>query len=582
MTVIEPSRLRVPGAPEQVALRPPWDRRRRELAASALVLAVLAGWAIWRTGIWDLATVFGQESRTKVANFLFGTSLRPGALPPRVTQPGLLFEKVMETFFIAVAGTFLATVCSVPLAFLAARNTTPHPVVRLMARGLIAFSRTVPDVIFAFVFVRVYRIGPLPGILAIGFHAIGMIGKLMADAIEQSDPGPREAIAAQGGSWLQQMSTGVFPQVVPSFLGTILFRLDINFRASTVLGLVGAGGVGSLFVLYTGNLRWDLALGVVCATVVAVLLVDQLSNRVRKALLAAEATSGRKRLRTVALDPDRLRPPLDAYRKRLAAFVVASAGLLYASYLVTAVSIRSFFYGLRPQLGAPQSGQPPSVWYVARRLLPFDFDTNTPVFDWWNPFVRKALFDTIATGFAAATIGVALALPLSYFAARNVAPSRAVYQSTRILLVLARAVPELIVAVVLVVAMGLGLVPGVVALALGVVGFGGKLFADAIEDVPSGPRDGVRSVGASRMQDTATGVTPQFVPALVGNGLYILDINIRSSAVLGIVGAGGIGALLSNYLQTQRFEETGGILMVIFVVVFVIERFSDWLRVRLI
>ena len=582
MTVIQPSRLRLPGASEQAALRPPWDRRRTELALSAVVLALLAGWAVWRTGIWDLATVFGQESRTKVANFLFGTSVRPGALPPKVNQPGLLFEKVMETFFIAVAGTFLATVCSVPLAFLAARNTTPHRVFRLLARGLIAFSRTVPDVIFAFVFVRVYRIGPLPGILAIGFHAIGMIGKLMADAIEQSDPGPREAIAAQGGSWLQQMSTGVFPQVVPSFLGTILFRLDINFRASTVLGLVGAGGVGSLFVLYTGNLRWDLALGVVCATVVAVLLVDQVSNRVRKGLLAAEATSGRKPQRVVALDPDRLRPPLDAYRKRLLAFVLVSAGLLYASYLVTAVSIRSFFYGLRPQFGEPEVGQTPSVWYVARRLLPFDFDTNTPVLDWWNPFVRKALFDTIATGFAAATIGVALALPLAYLAARNVAPNRAVYQSTRLLLVLIRAVPELIVAVVLVVAMGLGLVPGVVALVLGVVGFGGKLFADAIEDVPGGPRDGVRSVGASRLQDTATGVTPQFVPAFVGNGLYILDINIRNSAVLGIVGAGGIGALLSNYLQTQRFEETGGILMVIFLVVFVIERFSDWLRVRLI
>jgi phosphonate transport system permease protein len=563
-------------------VNPPWDRRRIELTISALAGLGLAAWAIRRTGIWDLALIFGDDARQNIGRFLFGTPLRPGALPPRFDEPWRILDKVVETFFIAVGATFLATVLSVPLAFLAARNTTPHRLVRLFARGLIVFSRTVPDVIFAFVFVRVYRIGPLPGILAIGFHAIGMIGKLMADAIEQSDPGPRQAIAAQGGSWYQQMSTGVLPQVMPSFLATVLFRLDINFRASTVVGLVGAGGIGQLFGLYSGNLRWDLALGVVLATVVTVLLVDQLSNRARKALLSAESRVGGPARSPFLIDPVKVRPPFDAYRRRLAAFAVVSAGLVYASYLVTGVSIKNFWFGLRPAFGQPEPGTLPSVWYVARRLLPFDFSTNRPVFSWWNPLVRDALFDTIATGFAAAVIGIGLALPVAYLAARNVSPNRGTYQVSRWMLVLFRATPDLIIAVILVVALGLGLIPGVVALVLGVIGFAGKLFADAIEDVPAGPRDGVRSVGATRLQETATGVTPQFVPALVGQGLYILDINIRSSAVLGIVGAGGIGAVLSNYLETQRFEETGGILLVVFLVVFAIERYADWLRARLI
>ena len=113
-------------------------------------------------------------------------------------------------------------------------------------------------------------------------------------------------------------------------------------------------------------------------------------------------------------------------------------------------------------------------------------------------------------------------------------------------------------------------------------GSGGKLFAEGVEEVSEGPREGIFSTGATRTQEAVSAVTPQFMPALVGISLYILDILIRGSAVLGIVGAGGIGALISNFMQGQRFEEVGGILLFLFVVIFTIERISDWIRKRLI
>ena len=601
-----------PGGHREVTVSPPWDRRRIDLTVATAILGTIALWAIWRTEVWDVAAIFG-EGREKMGAFLFGTDIRDGALPPRFDELGEITSQVIETFFMAVAGTALAAAISLPLAFVAARNTTPHPVLRMLARGLIAFSRTVPDIIFAFIFVRVYRIGPLPGILALGFHAIGMVGKLMADAIEESDPGQREAIAAQGGSWLQQMATGVLPQVVPSFLATVLFRLDINFRSSTVLGLVGAGGIGQLFNQYTGNLRWNLAMGVVVAIMVTVLLVELGSTMARKALLGGEsanepgtvakwveAITGRSRVdhldltvleegdrstttgRAVTFDRETLRPPIDAYRAKLAVFTVVGAALVVASYFVTQISLQDFFYGLRPEFGSPPRGELPSVWNIAQRLIPIDFDPFSIRTDWWTPVLRSALFDTIATGFAATALGIPLALPIAYLAARNVAPNRYVFGAARFLLVLIRAVPELVIAIILVVGLGLGLIPGVIALITGVIGFGGKLFADAIEEVDIAPRQGVVATGASRLQEALTGVTPQFMPALVGQGLYLLDIMIRSSTVLGIVGAGGVGALLSNFLQGQRFEEAGGILFAVFVVVFLIERLSDWFRVRLI
>lgn len=597
-------------------ISPPWDRRRIELTVVAVALVAIAVWSIRRTEIWDLTAIFG-DGRRKITDFLFGTTTRPGALPPDFDEFATLADQVVETFFMAIAGTFLAAVISFPLAFLAARNTTPHVLLRLGARGLIAFSRTVPDIIFAFIFVRAYGIGPLPGILALGFHAIGMVGKLMADAIEESDQGAREAVASQGGSWVQQMSTGVLPQVLPSFLSTILFRLDINFRSSTVLGLVGAGGVGQLFQQYTGNLRWSQAMGVVVAIMVTVLIVEALSTAARKTLLGddtptpsrlsrwTEAVLGRSTITRAEMEPaepganadaagagrgssgadqglDTIRPPFDAYRRRLAMFTATTFVLVVASYHVTGISVTDFVVGLRPEFTNPPPGELPSVWNIAIRIIPFDLDPIGLETEWWNPIVRAALFDTVAIGFAAAAIGIPIALPFAYLAARNVAPNGVVYSASRFALVVVRAIPDLIIAVILVVALGLGLIPGVIALITGVVGFGGKLFADAIEDVDRGPRDGVFAVGASRTQEALTGVTPQFMPALVGQGLYILDIMIRSSTVLGIVGAGGIGALLSNFLQSQRFEEVGGILLAIFVVVFGIERLSDWVRHRLI
>ncbi|MEO1065194.1 MAG: ABC transporter permease subunit, partial [Actinomycetota bacterium] len=492
-----------------------------------------------------------------------------------------------------------------------ARNTTPHPILRYLARGIIVFARTIPDLVFAFIFVRVYTIGPLPGILALGFHAIGMIGKLLADAIEETDPGEREAVAAAGGGWYQQMSTGVLPQVVPSYLATVMFRLDINFRSSTVLGIVGAGGIGQLFNLYKGNLRWDLAMGVVVVIMITVLLVEAMSTSVRKAILGAEsanepgrlakwieAVTGRSKVsnadlapaigtapstrdastttgRAVTFDHERLVPPFDAYRQKMAFSALVAAVLIYASYLITQISIRDFFTGIRPQFGDPGPGELPTVWNIGQRLIP----TN---FDWWTPLVRSAMFDTVAVGFAAAAIGIPIALVFAYLAARNVAPNRFVYAGSRLMLVLIRALPDLIIVIMLVAALGLTLIPGVIGLILGAIGFGGKLFAEAIEEVKDGPREGVFATGASRVQEAATGVTPQFMPALVGQGLYIVDIMIRSSTILGIVGAGGIGALISNFMQAGRFEEVGGILLFVFIVVFTIERISDWLRKRLI
>ena len=213
-------------------------------------------------------------------------------LPPDFSDLSAAIRLAFETLWMAVIGTFLAIVLSVPLAFGAARNTTPHPYVMRVCRAIIVLGRAVPDLIFAAIFVRALGIGVLPGILAIGLHSIGMVGKLFADAIEQTTVAPREAVVSTGATKWQAIITSVVPQAMPSFIATALYRLDINLRSSSVLGLVGAGGIGFLFIQTLRSLQYDRALGVVVVVFVFITVMEMLSAAVRATLLGGTLAAG--------------------------------------------------------------------------------------------------------------------------------------------------------------------------------------------------------------------------------------------------------------------------------------------------
>ena len=143
-----------------------------------------------------------------------------------------------------IFGTAVALVFALPVALLAARNTTPAKPLYFLARGLIALARVVPDLVWALIFVTAVGLGPFPGALAIVIHSLGMMGRLFAETIEDIDMGPVEALTMTGAGRLAVFSHAVIPTVMPSLLGITLYRLDENIRSSLILGFVGAGGIG--------------------------------------------------------------------------------------------------------------------------------------------------------------------------------------------------------------------------------------------------------------------------------------------------------------------------------------------------
>ena len=214
-----------------------------------------------------------------------GADLLSRMLPPEWGYANRLWQPLWDTINIATLGTLLGIMMAFPCAFLAARNTTPHPLIRSVALMIIVSSRSINSLIWAMLLVTILGPGLLAGILAIALRSIGFVGKLLYEAIEEIHPTPVEAITATGASRMQVMSYAVLPQVMPAFAGISIYRWDINIRESTVLGLVGAGGIGLQLNAAINTLAWDKVSIIFIMIFATVLVSEYISAKVRKAFI---------------------------------------------------------------------------------------------------------------------------------------------------------------------------------------------------------------------------------------------------------------------------------------------------------
>ncbi len=204
--------------------------------------------------------------------------------PPRWSYAERLWRPMWDTINIATLGTLIAILISIPIAFMAARNTTPHPVVRQLAMIIIVFSRSVNSIIWALLLVSIIGPGILAGVIAIALRSVGFCTKLLFEAIEEVSPKPLEALTSAGASGGQVITYGITPQVLPAFAGIILYRWDINIRSSTVVGLVGAGGIGLQLNASINALQWSQVTMIFMLIIVLVIGAEWLSAKVRGAI----------------------------------------------------------------------------------------------------------------------------------------------------------------------------------------------------------------------------------------------------------------------------------------------------------
>ena len=210
---------------------------------------------------------------------------------------------------------------------------------------------------------------------------------------------------------------------------------------------------------------------------------------------------------------------------------------------------------------------------ILSRMLPPDFsDFNSLIF---------SMFETIEIAILGTFIAIVLSIPLALFSARNIAPNIFIFFIARTITVFFRAIPEFIIAMILVIAIGFGAMPGVLALGIHTMGFLAKFYAEDIEHIDKGPIEALESSGASKRQIISFAIIPQIIPSFVANNLYILDRNIRMATMLGIVGAGGIGYELQSAFRMFEYPKVSAIIIIIFITIFIIDNISTFIRSKI-
>ncbi|ALO47276.1 phosphonate ABC transporter, permease protein PhnE [Pseudohongiella spirulinae] len=259
-----------------------WQRREP--------LKQYAIWAGWMLGGMLFVFCWALISQNTIWEFLYdadeqAASLIGRMIPPDWSITGSLMMPLWDTINIATVGTALGIAIAFPLAFLAARNTSPHPALRAIALTVIVSSRSINALIWAMLLVTIVGPGIFAGMLAIALRSIGFIGKLLYEAIEEIHPTPVEAVTATGATKSQVLAYAVWPQIMPAFAGISVYRWDINIREATTLGLVGAGGIGLQMNAAINNLAWAQVATVFVLIFATVIVSEWVSARVRHAMI---------------------------------------------------------------------------------------------------------------------------------------------------------------------------------------------------------------------------------------------------------------------------------------------------------
>jgi len=503
-----------------------------------------------------------------------------GVFPPDLSPPFLRVVglAIARTLGIALAGTALSILWGLPLGvlatpslfrrgpLLAGERFGPLSAVlagaSLASRALLRFLRAVPDLVWALLFVVGFGLGPLPGALALGVSAAGILGRVYADLFEGVPPGPVVALHAAGASRLQVFAAAIWPQAAPSVAAYTLYSFECCVRAAAVLGFVGAGGIGGEINLSMRLFEYGQVLTLLIAFVVLVLFTDAVSRRLR-GQFQPNAVHGSSFLRGP----------------------VEGRGLARRASALIWIVLAALAFQQAGFLGIAAPGLLGHFARFTRQLFPPDLSPGF-LASLWEPLWQTVSISVVGTAIGIG-LGGALALPATatLLLDRRDAPGalgRAAglfaYASSRLVLAMLRSIPELVWVLLCILAVGLGPFAGALALGLHTAGVLGKLYAETLEEVPDGPVEELRAGGATRPQRLLWAMWPQAREMLLGYTLLRWETNLRVSTVVGLVGGGGLGLALYNSVQLGFYPRVATLVLLIYLLVSVTDWLSDRLR----
>lgn len=552
-----------------------WTPQRTAVLFAALLVLVIC----WQVDGVRLRTIFQPTTLAALWNFLRG--LFPPDLSPDFLR--IVFRAIASTLATAFAGTILSVLFAIPLGALATPILWQRGIlsaadnrrvsVKLRSWGsrvvfaFLGFLRAVPDLVWGLLFVTAVGLGPLAGALALTVAYVGVLGRVYAYAFADVDSRPLEALQATGATRAQIFLWGIWPQALPNVLAYTLYSFECCVRAASVLGFVGAGGIGYEISLSMRLFEYRQVMTLILAFILLLAATDLVSRRLR-ARLQPNAESIRRHQRSNGAQ--------DVQNRR---FLWRKLG-----YAVLLVVVGASFYlaGFSPE-HLSEANIMRNMLRFSRGMLPPDFAKEFVLS--LGPLLMQTLAISVLGTLVGVVIGGILAIPSTstLVLVRRDSPGAqsqtergvrwSVFWAARLLLNLLRSIPDLVWVLICIVVVGIGPFAGTLAIGIHTGGVLGKLYAETLEEVPQQPVEALRALGAGPIQLLVWALWPQAKRMLAGYTVLRWETNLRISAILGLVGGGGLGQAIYNNVQLGFYSRLATLLIVIYILVIA----SDWI-----
>jgi len=523
------------------------------MAGLGLSVVLLGQWMGVRPG-----HLLNSQSLGHAAGLLKGLG-QPNSQMDFLQRVGRL---LLESLGIGFLGLLLALLLATPMAIFAANfpgleDPPKQPtwqkiffnIIRWCIRALLSFFRAIPEIIWAFLFVRMLGLGPGPAVLAIALTFGGIIGKLYAELIEACPAAPIQALQASGCGKLGILLYGILPQIKNQWLGYALFRLECSIRSASILGVVGAGGIGAEIALSIRYYQYDRLSTALLAVLVCVIFFELLSHFLKRIHIG------------------------------------------WSALLLCAGSLFGLFF-----LSIPWSDLLSSqTWEQCGRFVAGFIHPNIQSAWLWKAI--SLMVETLAMAWCATFLAALIAFFLAPLAAKTLALSgvleqnvsnpllklgrRVLYLGSRLMMQLTRTLPELVWALLFIIWVGPGIFAGILAIMLHNVGVLGRLFSEVYEEANSAPLRALEANGTGILGRWLYGILPQVTSPILSYALFRFEVNIRMTAMIGFVGAGGIGDAIHTALSLFHFGDLATLLLVLFASVLIVDMLGQKIRRRL-
>ena len=467
---------------------------------------------------------------------------------PNFSYMGEVFEKIKETVEIAILSSMAGVMLAVPFALITSENISPNLYLGKGLNAIFAFFRTIPSLIWAAILVSVFSIGKFSGIIALTIIAFLMSQKLFREYIESINENLLNSTRSVGASSLEVLRYCVLPNMMGMAVSVFFIVFETNIRSATVLGLVGAGGIGQIMWRDLNHLRYDNLATIILMLFGTILAIDSLSFLVRKYL--EEHSPDYKSLEGYRL------------RKILKSFLIPIGFIATAFFIVNSLNISME----RLAVGYRQGAQ------IISRMVQVEFS--------YYPKLLEGIFESLYIALFATFTGGSFALLLSFFAAYNLSPGKWVAVVMKGIVNIMRTFPPIIMAIILFRGVGPGPLAGALALSIYTTGVLTKMYSEVLENMQGNVGESVLVTGATKLESYRHGIFPQTFSNFISLLLYRMESNIRNSTILGIIGAGGIGTALSMNINWRNWERVGLLLLGVSIMIIGIDRISNYLRIK--